>query len=615
MFQTFEVSSSPETGPARLKALRAEMKTRKLDGFLIPRADRFQGEYVAPCDERLAWLTGFTGSAGFACVLNDKAGVFIDGRYRVQVRDQVADVFTPVHWPEVQLGDWLCENLPKRSVLGYDPWLHTVAQIRELTKALAASCIELRPVGNLIDAIWTDRPAPPCNPIRIHPDQLSGEMFDSKCARLAAALEKNGLRNAFIALPDSTCWLLNIRGSDIARNPVVQAYAILDWTDQVHLFTDAVIDDAVRAHWDDETKDRIIDSVEIHPLDGLDSFIAKAEGSTYQIDPASTPQAVLSMFEARKAEDVSLKIEEGQDPCILPKARKNAVEVAGSRAAHLRDGAAMVRFLAWLDAEAPKGGLTEIDVVIALEGFRRETNALQDISFETISGAGPNGAIVHYRVNEDTNRPVKTGELLLVDSGGQYLDGTTDITRTIAIGEVGLAEKTCFTRVLQGMIAISRVRFPKGVAGSDLDALARYPLWLAGQDYDHGTGHGVGSYLCVHEGPQGLSRKAKTPLEVGMILSNEPGYYREGAFGIRIENLIVVRTADAVSGGDARDMLDFETLTYVPLDRRLIDATLLSDDERAWIDQYHSATLQKIGPHVDGWAFDWLTAACAPLSS
>ena len=608
MFQTFDVTSTPETGPARLNALRAAMKAQKLDGFLVPRADRFQGEYVAPSDERLAWLTGFTGSAGFACALNDAAGVFIDGRYRVQVRDQVADVFTPVHWPEVQLADWLKEQLPDGGVVGFDPWLHTVAQVRDLTKALDDTRIELRAVGNLVDAIWDDGPAPPCNPIRSQPDELAGETFANKCKRLAAELEKHGKRSAFIALPDSICWLLNIRGSDIPRNPVMQAYAILDWTAQVHLFTEAQIDEGVRAHLGvaDEC-------VELHPLDALEGVLARPVFQTFQIDPASTPQAALSIFEASGKAGKGQTVVEGQDPCILPKARKNAVEVEGSREAHLRDGAAMVRFLAWLDEEAPKGGLTEIDVVTALEGFRRETNVLQDISFETISGAGPNGAIVHYRVNEETNRAVKPGELLLVDSGGQYLDGTTDITRTIAIGDVGTDERTCFTRVLQGMIAISRVRFPKGVAGSDLDALARYPLWLAGQDYDHGTGHGVGSYLSVHEGPQGLSRRAKTPLEVGMILSNEPGYYREGAFGIRIENLIVVRKADAIAGGDARDMLDFETLTYVPLDRRLVDATLLSSDERAWIDHYHSDTLEKIGPRVDGTALEWLKAACAPL--
>ncbi len=605
MFQTFDVTSTPETGPARLNALRAEMDVRNLDGFLVPRADRFQGEYVAPCDERLAWLTGFTGSAGFSAVLANVAGVFIDGRYRVQVRDQVADAFTPVHWPEVQLADWLKEQLPNGGVVGFDPWLHTVAQVRELTKALDKTGIELRPVGNLVDAIWDDRPAPPRNPVRVQSDELAGQSSGEKCNQLAAALMKNGQQSAFIALPDSICWLLNIRGSDIPRNPVMQAYAILGANGVVQLFTNAQVGDDARAHLGADDR-----NVELHPLDALEEVLKKSIDQAFQIDPASTPHAVLTIFEERSASNL---ISEGQDPCILPKACKNAVEVEGSRQAHLRDGAAMVRFLAWLDAEGLKGKLTEIDVVTALEGFRRDTNALQDISFETISGAGPNGAIVHYRVNENTNRAVKPGELLLVDSGGQYLDGTTDITRTISIGDVGADEKTCFTRVLQGMIAISRVRFPKGVAGSDLDALARYPLWLAGQDYDHGTGHGVGSYLSVHEGPQGLSRRAKTPLEVGMILSNEPGYYREGAFGIRLENLIVVRDADAVAGGDARNMLDFETLTYVPLDRRLIDATLLTGDERAWIDQYHSDTLQKIGPRVDGSALDWLTAACAPL--
>ena len=609
MFQTFDVTSAPEAGPARLTALRDMMGARGLDGFIVPRADRFQGEYVAPCDDRLAWLTGFTGSAGFACVLSDVAGVFIDGRYRVQVKDQVADVFTPVHWPETQLGEWLGQNLQKDATIGFDPWLHTVQQIRDLEKSLDQFGIQLRPVSNLVDAIWEDRPAPPRTPIRVQPQIHTGEEFGHKCGRLAAALEKNGERNAFIGLPDSICWLLNIRGTDIPRNPVAQAYGILDWTDQFHLFTNAPIDKDVHSHFEDEGEDL----VRVHALEDIETYLSDMVGGTFQIDPTSTPQAVLSLIEARQKARPSITIVEGQDPCILPKARKNTVEIAGSRAAHLRDGAAMVRFLTWLDTEAPKGDLTEIDVVTALEGFRRDTGVLKDISFETICGAGPNGAIVHYRVNEDTNRPVKTGELLLVDSGGQYLDGTTDITRTIAIGDVGAQERTCYTRVLQGMIAISRVRFPKGVAGCDLDALARYPLWLAGQDYDHGTGHGVGAYLSVHEGPQGLSRRARTPLEPGMILSNEPGYYREGAFGIRIENLITVKEATPIEGGDAREMLDFETLTYVPLDRRLIDTTLLSVDEHAWVNDYHSATHDKIGPQLDGAALDWLMAACAPL--
>ncbi|MBU2992948.1 aminopeptidase P family protein [Octadecabacter sp. 1_MG-2023] len=599
MFQTFEVSSSPDTGPARVKALRGEMKARQLDGFLVPRADKYQGEYVASCDERLAWLTGFTGSAGFCAVLSDIAGVFIDGRYRVQVRDQIAGVFTPVHWPETSLADWLKEQLPDGGVVGFDPWLHTVTQIRDLKTALDPAGITLEPVDNLVDAIWDDRPAPPRNPVRIQPDELAGESHESKRTRLAAALDQD--TRAFIALPDSICWLLNIRGTDIPRNPVVQSYAILNDAGQVAVFSDATFDDAALSH--------LSADVTVHGVADLGDYISTLDG-TLQVAPTSTPNAVLSIIDAPQ---LAVTAVDGVDPCILPKARKNTVEIAGSREAHLRDGAAMVRFLAWLEDEAPKGQLTEIDVVKSLEGFRRDTNALQDISFETISGAGPNGAIVHYRVNEDTNRAVDVGELLLVDSGGQYLDGTTDITRTIAVGETGDEEKSCYTRVLQGMIAISRVRFPKGVRGRDLDALARYPLWLAGQDYDHGTGHGVGSYLSVHEGPQGLSRRADTVLETGMILSNEPGYYREGAFGIRIENLITVREAAPVTGGDARDMLDFETLTFVPLDRTLVDVTQLTDDERAWIDQYHSDTLRKIGPRVDGRALEWLTAACAPL--
>jgi Xaa-Pro aminopeptidase len=601
MFQTFEVSSTPDTGPTRLTALRAAIKSAGVDGFLVPRADRFQGEYVAPSDERLAWLTGFTGSAGMCAALSDISGVFIDGRYRVQVRAQVADVFTPVPWPVVSLANWLNEQMVDGGVVGFDSWLHTVAQLRDMRGVLAPTQIELRAIENLIDAIWDNRPVAPQNPIRIQPDDRAGESHNDKRARLAAQLTKAGQQQVFIALPDSICWLLNIRGTDIARNPVVQAYAILDASGDVELFTDAVIGEAEQNH--------LGPNVTVRDMTSLQGFIANLPHGTIQIDPASTPQAVMDIIGAAKG----LTIHEAQDPCILPKARKNAVEIEGSRAAHLRDGAAMVQFLAWLDDEAPKGGLTEIDVVKKLEGFRRDTNALQDVSFETICGAGPNGAIVHYRVNEDTNRAVTTGELLLVDSGGQYLDGTTDITRTIAIGDVGAGEKMCYTRVLQGMIAISRVRFPTGVRGSDLDALARYPLWLAGQDYDHGTGHGVGSYLSVHEGPQGISRKASTPLEVGMILSNEPGYYRQDAFGIRIENLIVVRDAAPVSGGDERAMLDFETLTYVPFDRRLIDVTLLSQGERIWIDGYHSDTLSKIGPRVDGSALEWLNKACAPL--
>lgn len=594
MFQTFDVSSDPLQGPPRLAALRASLLAAGLAGFLVPRADAHQGEYVAPADARLAWLTGFTGSAGFCAVLAHIAGVFIDGRYRLQVRDQVASDFTAVHWPEMQLADWLKEQLPQGGTIGFDPWLHTVTEVRSLRGKLQGSGIDLAPVSNMVDLLWLDQPDPPRRPMIVQGDDLSGEAHAKKRARLAA----EG-RHVVITLPDSLCWLLNLRGTDIARNPVVQGFAVLAPDGSVRLFTDALADETVLAH--------LGAAVTLHPKAGFSEALAQARDVTMQIDPKSAPFAVLQLL--TEAEGVTLV--EGCDPCILPKACKNPVEVAGAKAAQLRDAVAMVRFLAWLDETAPKGGLSEIDVVKTLEGFRQATNALRDISFETICGAGPNGAIVHYRVTEATNRAVTPGELLLVDSGGQYADGTTDITRTISIGVPGAEERACYTRVLQGMIAISRVQFPRGVSGQHLDALARFPLWLAGMDYDHGTGHGVGSYLSVHEGPQGISRRAETAFAPGMIVSNEPGYYREGAFGIRIENLIVV--VPAPSGPDGRDMLAFETLTYVPFDRRLIDISLLSDAERVWIDHYHADTLRLLAGRVDGAALDWLTQACAPL--
>ena len=603
MFQTFENTASPQQGPPRLAQLRQKIASHHLDGFLVPHADRFQGEYVAPCDDRLAWLTGFTGSAGFACVLPDLAGVFVDGRYRLQIQTQVADVFTPVHWPEIQLADWLTIHLPHGGVVGFDPWLHTVAQLRDLTQQLAPAGITLRAVDNLIDAIWTDRQASPRNPICAHPDHLTGEAHHLKRARLADALPPDRRCAAFIALPDSLCWLLNIRGTDIPRNPVVQAYGVLHDTGRVDVFTDADTNTDITLHLGAD--------VQIRPFTDLAGFFSSATQVTFQIDPASAPHAVLTHIRTRMTQDATVMMTEAQDPCILPKAIKNPVEIAGARAAALRDGAAMVRFLAWLDRTAPDGKLTEIDVVQQLEGYRRATNALCDISFETICGAGPHGAIVHYRVTDDTNRAVKPGELLLIDSGGQYVDGTTDITRTVIIGTPTDEHRTCYTLVLQGMIALSRAQFPKGVAGQHLDALARFPLWTAGMDYDHGTGHGVGSYLSVHEGPQGISRKSTVPLEIGMILSNEPGYYRAGAFGIRIENLITV--VQAQQGVDGRDMRAFETLTHVPLDRRLIDLAMVSDAERDWIDAYHCATFTILGGMVDDDTAAWLKTACAPL--
>jgi len=599
MFQTFEAASTPEQGPPRLAALREDMAARGLKGFLVPRADAYQGEYVADCDARLAWLTGFTGSAGFCAVLADLAGVFVDGRYRVQVRDQVAAEFTPVDWPENRLGPWLCDHLSGGAV-GFDPWLHTVQEVAELRDDLRTAGLALTPTENLVDAIWTDRPAPPDAGFFAHDAALAGESAADKRARLAGALRKAGHRVAVLTLPDSIAWLLNIRGADIPRNPVPQCFALLLDDGTCQLFARPGKANAITEHLGPDVA-----------VLGQDAFLAALTDldGPVRIDPASCPQIVADVL----AEN-GVTVAHEQDPCVRPKAIKTPAEIAGTTEAHLRDGAAMCRFLHWLDENAPAGGLTEIDVVRALEQFRRDTGALRDISFDTICGAGAHGAVVHYRVTEATNNPVTPGALLLVDSGGQYADGTTDITRTIATGPVGAEEKACFTRVLQGMIALSRARFPEGVAGRDLDSIARYPLWQAGLDYGHGTGHGVGAYLCVHEGPQGFTRapsRGHEPLKPGMILSVEPGYYREGAFGIRLENLVVVQEAPAL--GDMRPMLSLETLTWVPIDRRLIDIDALTEAERHWIDRYHADTVARIGPRLEGPARDWLEAACAPL--
>jgi len=569
------------------------MRAEGLDGFIIPRADAHQGEYVAERDSRLAWLTGFTGSAGYCVALRDRAGVFVDGRYRVQVRSQVADVFTPVDWPEMSLGQWITDSLSTGSVVGFDPWLHTVSQIRELETAVGD--IALRRSANLVDRIWEDQPPPPATPAFAQPVDLAGESHDAKIDRLAGQI--TSAATAVLTLPDSICWLLNIRGDDVPRTPFVQGFALLHASGEVTFFVDPAKLDRLGDH--------LGPKVRVLPVGAFLPALTALEGPV-QIDPHSCPMIV-----ADALRDAGIEIIEAQDPCALPKACKTRAELDGARAAHLRDGAAMVRFLCWLDNQ-PAGSPTEIDVVRRLEAERAATNALRDISFDTISGAGPNGAIVHYRVTEQTNRSVDAG-LLLVDSGGQYVDGTTDITRTILVGSVGAEERRAFTLVLKGMIAISRLRWPKGLAGRDMDALARVALWEHGLDYGHGTGHGVGSYLSVHEGPQRLARTGTVPFMPGMILSNEPGFYREGAFGIRIENLVVVEEAPALPGQTVPEMLRFETLTHAPIDTRLIDTGLLTAAERDWLNTYHAEVLARIGPLVDGGPAAWLAEACAPI--
>ncbi|APE43069.1 X-Pro aminopeptidase [Sulfitobacter alexandrii] len=596
MFQSFEVTARPEQGPPRLRALRTEIAAEGLAGFIVPRADAHQGEYVAPRDDRLAWLTGFTGSAGFCAVLPDVAGVFVDGRYRTQVKAQVASDFTPVPWPEVQLGSWLKDHLPDGGVVGFDPWLHTPGQIDQIEEALAGSRIELRACDNLVDRVWPDQPAPPMGPAKVHPIDFAGESHASKRARLARELQDAGHRAAVITLPDSHNWLLNIRGSDIAHNPVAHGFAILHDTGSVDLFMAPAKLDGMADHLGPD--------VHVSPPGDLLDRLATLEGPV-RLDKQSVPLAVANALGDRAAW--------ADDPCALPKACKNDAEIAGSAAAHLRDGAALCELLAWLDAQ-PAGKVTETDVVAKLEAFRRRDNALQEISFDTIAGTGPNGAIMHYRVTEETDSTLEDGHLIVIDSGGQYLDGTTDITRTIAIGTPPEDARAAFTRVLAGMIAMSRLRWPAGLAGSHIEAVGRMPLWLAGQDFDHGLGHGVGAYLSVHEGPQRLSRISTTPLRPGMILSNEPGYYREGAFGIRIENLMVVREAPSLPGGDDhRAMLHWETLSFAPIDRRLILPDMLEPAHIDWLNRYHADVAEKIGSRVSPETKLWLDAATAPL--
>ena len=595
-WQEFSAPSDPAASAPRLAALRALMAAEGLDAVIVPRADAWQGEYVADADARLRWLTGFSGSAGFAIVTGSQAGVFIDGRYRVQVRAEVDPaLFAAVPWPETTASAWLKQALPDGGVLGYDPWLHTRAEVEALEKGLAGSGITLRAIPNPVDAIWSDRPEPPAGAARIHDAAVAGATPAERRGQIAQALTGAGQGAAVLTMPDSIAWMLNIRGADIPRNPIVQAFATVDAQGRVGLYADpAKFDTQVRAHLGNE--------VTISPPDRFMAALAALEGPV-RLDADTAPEAVF-----RALEQAGSEITRERDPVALPKARKTTAELEGMRAAHRRDAVAMIRALSWIDARQP-GSFTEIDVVRALEGFRREAGAI-DISFDTICGSGPNGAIVHYRVTEATNRTVGEGELLLLDSGAQFADGTTDITRTIAIGAPPEAARDAYTRVLQGMIGLSRLRFPKGVAGRDIEAVARAPLWSAGMDFDHGTGHGVGAALCVHEGPLRISRRSELPLEPGMIFSNEPGYYREGEWGIRIENLVVVEPAQSPDG---REMLGFETLTLVPIDKRLIEIGMLSRAEIAWLDAYHARVRDEIGPLVPRDVRPWLEAATAPL--
>ena len=604
MFQTFEDSPGPTHAAERLKALRAWMVKAKLDAVLVPRADEHQGEYVPPCAERLKWLTGFTGSAGIAIAAKRSAALFIDGRYTVQAKDETdTSAFDVSQLPRARLAEWLIENLTKGSTVGYDPCLHTVSEISRLTTALAVKGITLKPLPkNPIDGLWGKaRPAPPKAPVVIHPLALAGRSAADKIADVQKRLKDDGQYAAVLTLPDSICWLLNIRGHDIAHNPVVLAFAIVPVSGKAELFIDAgKITSDVRKYLAGFTK--------ILASDALSDRLAELRLSKKRV--RLDPDTAAAWFE-RKLGDKA--IARGADPCILPKAIKTAAEINGSRAAHIRDGVAVVRFLAWFDAATDGGSCDEITAVKKLEAFRRDTGALKELSFATISGSGPNGAIVHYRVTNATNRKINTGELFLLDSGAQYQDGTTDITRTLAAGVPSEEMRARYTAVLKGHIAIATARFPKATRGSDLDPFARRALWDAGLDFDHGTGHGIGSYLSVHEGPQSISRAGSAVLQPGMLISNEPGYYKEGHYGIRIENVVLVTELTEVPGGD-RKMMSFETLTLAPMDRRLIDADELTTDEFDWLNAYHARVYDTLVPFLDSETATWLRHATAALS-
>lgn len=598
-FQDFTIQSRPEDGPPRLAALRRLMLDRGFDAFIIPRTDAHQGEYVTAQDARLRWLSGFSGSAGFAIATRDRAGVFVDGRYRVQVKSEVdLAYFTPVNWPETSLSAWLREALPDGGKLAYDPWLLTRRDIRQLEDGLTGSKITLIPSENLVDAIWTDRPHPAPGQVWLHPDALAGATSAQKRADLAATLRKAGQAATVLTLADSIAWLLNIRGADLPRNPVVQGFVIIDDRGRTRLYTiPEKIGPDVRAHLGHE--------VSIHPESDLPIALAALEGPV-SLDPATAPEQIFHLIE-----QAGQTITEAPDPVILPKAIKNAAEIQGMRQAHLRDAVAMIEALAWLDQQPLDGRLDEIAMVRKLEECRR-AQGIHDVSFDTISSTAGNAAMNHYKVSEASNLPVRDGDLVLLDSGGQYAEGTTDVTRTIPMGNVPNARKLPYTLVLKGMIDLSRLRFPRGLAGRDIDPVARAPLWTYGLDFDHGTGHGVGAALCVHEGPARISRISEIPLQPGMILSNEPGYYREGEFGIRIENLLVVTPADSPDG---RAMLGFETLTLVPIDRRLIDPAALGQPAIDWLNTYHARIRTEIGPLVSPAAKDWLQRATQPLAT
>jgi len=604
MFQFFD--EAVPTGPVsdHLTALKTALTRRGLDGFIIPHADAHQNEYLPACAERLAWATGFTGSAGTAIVLADRTALFVDGRYRLQAQEQFKDSDIEI----IPLEDttphkWLEQSASSDQKIGYDPWLHTVNGAELLIRACATAGAELVAISNPIDALWTDQPDPPTALFRVHDLRYAGKPHQEKRGEIGESVARAKAQAVVLTTPDSIAWVLNIRGGDVTHAPLPLGYVILHADGTAELYANPrKITDEIRLHLGDD--------VTIHGTDDFGEALDELgqKHAALLIDPARS-----SVWIYNRLKDAGATLIKAPDPCLLPKAIKNEAELSGMRAAHVRDGAALSRFLCWLDQHVKDGAVDEITAVTKLESFRQETGALQDISFDTIAGSGPHGAIVHYRVTTDSNRMLQQGELFLLDSGAQYLDGTTDVTRTVAVGAPSMEMRDRFTRVLKGHITLATARFPKGTSGEALDILARKALWDQGLDYDHGTGHGVGAYLSVHEGPQGISKRASgIDLKPGMIISNEPGFYKTGAFGIRIESLVCVTPAANINGG-MRPMMGFETLTLAPIDLALIDKDLLNDSELAWLNAYHKRVRETLTPLVDGTTAAWLKQATRAL--
>ena len=591
----------------RLSALREQLKRDRLDGFVVPLTDEHMSEYVGSYAKRLEWLTGFKGSAGSAVVLPEAAAIFTDGRYTLQVRSQVSgSEWSYESVPETSAAEWLREHAPQGARIGYDPWLHTGDWVKQAREQLAAKGAELVAVGvNPIDRVWADRPEPSKARLVVQRDQLAGRSSADKRQEMADWLAENKADAVVLAALDSIAWTFNLRGADVSHTPVALAYALVNRDGTAELFVDPdKVGDEVKAH--------LGNGVRLHDRADFEDYLKGLKGRHVAVDPERSVAAI-----EQALDEAGASVWRVRDPAVLPKAIKNKAEIAGHQAAQARDGAAIARFLRWVEAEAPSGKLDELNASDRLRHFREEGGMLKDLSFDTISGSGANGAIVHYKASPETNRPIVMNSLYLVDSGGQYEDGTTDITRTLAIGEPTAEMRDRFTRVLQGHIAIATALFPKGTRGSQLDSFARRALWEAGVDYAHGTGHGVGAFLSVHEGPQRISPVGSgqsggdEPLAAGMILSNEPGYYKTGEYGIRIENLVLV--VEQVVDGAEKEMLGFETLTFAPIERRLVATDMLSARERKWLNDYHAEVVAKIGPQLLAAERVWLEAACAPL--